>query len=54
MNVINSQVSNAHLHGYFNHEMMYAIRLPDGTQFGNRSSFGGSWGALVADIVSQI
>lgn len=55
MNVINNQVSNAHLHGYTDHEATYTLQLPSGKEFGNGGTdgFGGSWGSLVADVASQ-
>ena len=54
-NVMNTNVGNAHLHGYTNTGTQDIFRLPDGKQFGNGGSdgFGGSWGTLVADIESQ-
>lgn len=54
MNVMNTNVGDAHLHGYTDHQTQDIFRLPGGQQFGNSGSdgFGGSWGTLLADIVS--
>jgi hypothetical protein len=51
MNVIHNTVSDLQLHGVCALSTSGAIRLPDGTEFGNGSNdgFGGSWQTLVAD-----